>query len=319
MADGLSDIDPEWVGGQTLPAWFLRALEVPREEGFVDVDGVPMHFFEWGDPAAPPVLMAHGFLSHARSFAFIAPYLSQDFRVVAYDLSGMGDSGVRVDCSIKNRAEEMIGVARALGMLDGPQKPIVVGHSFGAKVALNALGHAPEALMGAVICDLMVLRSSALDEFWSGERTSPGSGDPNRPHRRYPDYARARSRYVLSPPQPVGQPFLLDYMSYHSLRRDGDALVWKFSPEVFRRESERDQWRTIAERLVSTPGRKAIIYGENSGLFTPDSVSYVRQLGGSRIPMIGIPEAHHHLMLDEPLAFVTALRAQLYAWTGRTG
>src|SRR3546814_4982416 len=100
------------------------------------------------------------------------------------------------------RADEMIGIARALGMLDGQQKPIVVGHSFGAKVALNALGRAGDALAGAVICDLMVLRPSALEAFWSGERIGPGSGDPDRPHRRYPDYATARPRYVLSPPQP---------------------------------------------------------------------------------------------------------------------
>lgn len=319
MPDGLSDIDREWVGEQTLPAWFTKALEVPREEGFVEVDGVRMHYFEWGNGDAPPILMAHGFLSHARSFAFIAPYLAQDYRVVAYDLSGMGDSEVRAGCSLADRADELIGVADGLGMFDGIEKPVVVGHSLGAKVALNALGRAQGALGGAIICDLLVMRPSALDRFWSGDRISPGSGDPDRPLRRYPDYASARSRYVLSPPQPVGQPFLMDYMAYHSLRRDGDAFVWKFSPEVFRREDDRDQWREIGKKLVATAGRKALIYGESSGLFTPDSAQYVRELGGTSIPVVGIPQAHHHLMLDEPLAFVTALRTQLEAWSDRFG
>ncbi len=32
------------------------------------------------------------------------------------------------------------------------------------------------------------------------------------------------------------------------------------------------------------------------------------------IPMIGIPNAKHHLMLDEPIAFVTALRSVLALW-----
>src|SRR3546814_2919648 len=40
-------------------------------------------------------LNTHGFLAHARCFAFIAPFLAKDYDVVAYDLSAMGDSAVR--------------------------------------------------------------------------------------------------------------------------------------------------------------------------------------------------------------------------------
>lgn len=315
MADALGDIDPVWAGdGKVLPEWFIRALEVPREEGYVDVGGVAMHYFAWGNPAAPPVLMTHGFLSHARCFAFIAPFLAQDYRVVAYDLSGMGDSGVRPDCSMASRGKEMIGVASALGMLDGPCKPILVAHSFGSAVALTALADVPETFAGAVICDLMVLRPAMLEAFWSGGRTSPGSGDPDRPHRRYPDYESARQRFVLSPPQPVGEPFLMDYMAYHALRRERDAWSWKFSPEVFRRDNVRGEWLEIGPRLVAAPGRKAIVHGERSLLFTRDSRDYLRELGGTDIAVIGVPEARHHLMLDQPLAFVAALRAVLAHW-----
>lgn len=311
----ITDIDPLWAGdGRSLPDWFVRALEVPREEGFVDVEGVAMHYLAWGDPAGKPLLMTHGFLSHARCFAFIAPFLAQDYRIVAYDLSGMGDSGVRTSCDLRGRGLEMIGVAEALGLSDGPDKPIVVAHSFGSAVALAALAEAPEAFAGTVICDLMVLRPAMLEAFWVGRHTSPGSGDPDRPHRRYPDYASARPRYVLSPPQQVGEPFLMEYMAYHALRRDGDGWVWKFSPEVFRRDNSRAEWLEIGPRLVGTPGRKVIIHGEQSLLFTGDSRDYLHELGGTDIPMIAVPEARHHLMLDQPLAFLAALRAVLAVW-----
>jgi len=56
------------------------------------------------------------------------------------------------------------------------------------------------------------------------------------------------------------------------------------------------------------------VYGAQSLLFTPDSVDYVRELGGTDIPIIAIPKAYHHLMLDQPLAFVTALRTILEIW-----
>ena len=320
MTDNTPDIVPEWAPDPScLPPWFVEAMSVPREEGFVTVEGVRMHYFRWGNPASPPVLMTHGFLSHARCFAFVAPYLAKDYQVVAYDLSGMGDSDVRENCDMEARGREMIGVAGALGLFGNAAKPIVVAHSFGSAVALTALSLAPDAFAGGVICDLMVLRPSRLEEFWGSSQTGPGSGDPNRPHRRYPDYASARERYILSPPQAVSEPFLMDYMAYYSLRRDGEAWTWKFSPSVFKRGSTRGEWLEIGPRLVGAPGRKAILHGERSLLFTEDSRDYVRELGGTDIPIIAIPEARHHLMLDQPLAFTAALGAILAEWTNGSG
>lgn len=316
MPEVISDIVPTWAPDPSrLPVWFVNALSVRREEGFVEVDGVRMRYYRWGNPAAPPVLMTHGFLSHARCFAFVAPYLAEDYHVVAYDLSGMGDSEVREECDMVARGREMIGVAEALDLFSHERKPIIVSHSFGSAVSLEALTLAPTAFAGAVLCDLMVLRPALLEIVWEGGRAGPGSGDPNRPHRRYPDYASARERYVLSPPQPVREEFLMDYMAYHSLRREGDAWTWKFSPSVFGPEHARGQWLGMGQRLVAAPGRKGIIYGEQSLLFTKDSVDYVRELGGIDVPMIAVPEARHHLMLDQPLAFIAALRALLFVWS----
>jgi hypothetical protein len=70
----------------------------------------------------------------------------------------------------------------------------------------------------------------------------------------------------------------------------------------------------MGKRVVAVPGRKAIVYGAESLLFTPDSADYVRELGGTDIPIIAIPQARHHLMLDQPMAFVTALRTIVEMW-----
>lgn len=314
--NGLGDIDPTWAGDQnSLPKWFVDALAVPREEGFVEVDGISIHYFRWGQRGKPPVLMTHGFLAHARCFAFIAPFLAEDFDVVAYDLSAMGDSGVRANCDMTARGGEMIGVARALGLLDNGRKPFIVAHSFGASVALEALDQAPGLFAGAAICDMMTLRPAMLEAFWAGGHTSPGSGDPDKPLRIYPDFAAARDRFRLSPPQRVGQPFLMDYMAYHSLRRVEQGWTWKFSPDVFKRDNARADWLSIGPKLINAPGRKVIIHGEDSLLFTRDSRDFVQELGGADIPIIAVPGARHHLMLDEPLAFVAAIRSVLEMWT----
>ncbi|AJA11723.1 hydrolase (plasmid) [Sphingopyxis fribergensis] len=315
ITNGLGDIDPEWAPNpEELPRWFVDALAVPRDEGFVEVDGTRIHYFRWGRRGAPPVLMTHGFLAHARCFAFIAPFLAKDYDVVAYDLSAMGDSAVRENCDLAARGREMIGVARALGLFDGAPKPAIVAHSFGASVALEALEQLPGGFAGAAICDMMTLRPAMLEAFWAGGHTSPGSGNPDKPLRIYPDFATARGRYKLSPPQQVGEPFLFDYMAYHSLRRVEGGWSWKFSPAVFKRDNARTDWLTIGTKLVAAPGRKAIIHGEESLLFTRDSRDFVHDLGGKDIQIIAVPGARHHLMLDQPLAFVTAVRALLAQW-----
>lgn len=70
----------------------------------------------------------------------------------------------------------------------------------------------------------------------------------------------------------------------------------------------------MGERLVTAPGRKAIVHGANSQLFNRASAEYVRELGGGDIPIIAVPQARHHLMLDQPLAFVAALLSVLALW-----
>lgn len=92
--------------------------------------------------------MTHGFLAHARCFAFVAPLFAAEYDIVAYDLSAIGDSEARDFADDDVRAKEMIGVVRGLGMLAGKTKPIIVAHSFGARVGVNAVTLAPELFGG---------------------------------------------------------------------------------------------------------------------------------------------------------------------------
>lgn len=314
------DIVDQWAASQDLPAWFVQAMAVPREEAFVEVDGHKVHYFRWGKRGKPPLLMTHGFLAHARCFAFIAPFLAEDYDIVSYDLAGMGDSEIPDNCDSDKRAEGMIALAEALDLFSGTVKPKIIAHSFGSGVALTAMEMAGGRFGGLIICDLMVMRPERLAAHFENGGGPPGSGRSDRPNKVYPDYESARARFVLSPPQAVQEPFLFEYMAYHSLRpvQDGpqQGWSWKFDPMVFHRnENDMAKWAHTPQRIVDLPHRLAIVYGENSTLFDSDSAAYLRELGGDHIPMIAIPEAEHHLMLDQPLALVTALRSILALWT----
>ena len=294
------------------PQWFEEALATPRREGWLDSAGCPIHYFSWGDPSRPGVLLLHGFLAHARCFAFIAPFLAKEYYVVAYDFSGMGDSGVRENYPDEVRLQELMDVARETGLFENGQRPSIIAHSYGGSIGLVAMERCHEKFSRLVICDLMTLRPERLMAHAKAGGRPPGSQDPQRPNRIYPDYVTAKGRFVLSPPQKVNESYLFDYMAYHSLKEVEGGWTWKFHSSVFERSTDHhERLLTQARRIASAPGPIVIVYGEQSALFDADSAEYVRECGGGHIPMIAIPDARHHLMLDQPVAFASVLKTIL--------
>lgn len=292
------------------PAWFEEALAMPRREGFVDSDGCAIHYFSWGDPTNPGVLLLHGFLAHARCFAFIAPLLAQEYYLVAYDHSGMGDSGVRESYPDDIRMQELMDVATHTGLFENDQKPTIVAHSYGGSVGLVAMEQYHEHFSRLVICDLMTLRPERLAAH--AKDSDPGPRDLRRENRVYPDYEAAKARFVLSPPQTVNEPYLFDYMAFHSLKEVPGGWSWKFHPSVFERSVDiHERLLRQGKRIANAPGSLIIVYGEQSVLFDDDSADYIRECGGAHIPMIGIADARHHLMLDQPVAFSSVLKTIL--------
>ena len=68
------------------------------------------------------------------------------------------------------------------------------------------------------------------------------------------------------------------------------------------------------EELARIKCRVGVIYGEHSDLFSQDIADYMFKVLDESVPFFGIPEARHHLFLDQPLAFVSALRTLLAEW-----
>src|SRR3982751_4655664 len=70
----------------------------PRDKR-VALDDVELHYAEWGDPAAPPMVLLHGFMAHARTWDLFARDLARDYHILALDQRGHGDTGPAPDDS----------------------------------------------------------------------------------------------------------------------------------------------------------------------------------------------------------------------------
>ena len=142
------------LGGARPPApeWFRAAVSAPSEEGSVEVAGAKIRYSAWGEAGRRGLIFVHGGRAHRNWWRPFAPFFAERFRVVAYDISGLGDSDWRLRYSLDCAIDELFAVWKASGA-DLARRPIVVGHSFGGWMTLAAVEREGEHLSGAVVID----------------------------------------------------------------------------------------------------------------------------------------------------------------------
>jgi len=287
------------------PDWFRRAMAHPKQSRQVVVEGCPIHYLLW--PAEPGaarergLLFVHGGGAHANWWSFITPYFTRDFRVAAIDLSGMGDSGRREIYTSELRAREMRAVIAdgALG-----ERPFVIGHSFGGFMTMKFGAQFGNEIGGAVIVDSPIRSPEE-------EAQRPMSA-PKWTHKKiYESFDAALARFRLMPPQNCENQFIVEFIARHSLMPVEGGWTWKFDGAAMGTRRFGEPFR---EYLQAVRCRAALIFGEKSALVSRSTASYMSSLMGPHAPIVEVPEAQHHVMLDQPLAFVAALRMLLDTW-----
>jgi pimeloyl-ACP methyl ester carboxylesterase len=282
------------------PRWFTEAISAPFDRRTLMVSGCPINYLVWGDPDNPPLVLVHGGAAHAMWWSMVALELARHYFVVAPDLSGHGDSGHREKYPAQGWADEVIAVADDAA---GGRPPVLVGHSMGGLVSIVAAAVHGERLAGAIIVDAPVRRPDPESDEASGGRAFRGP-------KVYPDLPTAMSRFRLIPAQPCEHAFILEHIARHSLRQTEGGWTWKFDPRVFLRAST----RPVRDYLADVRCRVALMRGEFSAIVPPETGEYMYELLNRNAPLVEIPQAHHHLILDLPLAFIAALRALLADW-----
>lgn len=110
---------------------------------FADVNGVPVHYQEAGDPGNPAVILIHGFSSSTLVWSRVfLPLADEGYRVIAVDLLGYGYSGKPRNGSytIEGQARMIIGLLDKLGL----EQAHIVGSSYGGAVASTCALDYPE-------------------------------------------------------------------------------------------------------------------------------------------------------------------------------
>ena len=271
------------------PDWLVNAWRQQAEVRSVDVEGAAVRYRAWGlaDADKPGLILVHGFRAHARWWDHIAPFFTDRFRVVAPDLSGMGDSDWRPGYSRRQMGRELLAVIDDAGL----DKAHLVTHSFGSVVGLHCAAMNPDRFARVVVIDAFVFRPE--DE--------PNIPDPSQKY--YPAREAALARFRLLPEGKCPDPFIKSYIGENSIKLTDKGWTWKFdavAPESLFPEQIRHEIRGM-----SVPAD--FIYGGLSEVVGPDEArSFVENVANCGVPVM-IPNSDHHIMIEQPLALVAAL------------
>ncbi|MDE2411961.1 MAG: alpha/beta hydrolase [Sphingomonadales bacterium] len=115
----------------------------PTSHSFIS-QRLRLHYVDWGNPGAPPLILQHGSRDHCRSWDWVAQRLRRDWHVIAPDLRGHGDSAWSPDgdYSIHAFVYDFAQFVHTLGY----EQVTIIGHSLGGHIATRYAGIYPEKI-----------------------------------------------------------------------------------------------------------------------------------------------------------------------------
>jgi pimeloyl-ACP methyl ester carboxylesterase len=192
-----------------------------------------LHYLDWGNDGAPPLLMIHGNRDHCHNWDWMAELLADEYHILAPDLRGHGDSQWNVG-SAYAVSEFVYDVAQLVRQTK--TAPVrIVGHSLGGNVALQYAGVFPHEVTRLVSIEgygrpphLAVPSASERIRNWI-ERGREMSG---RTPRRYSSLEEALER--MQEANPHLSPAQARHLTIHGSNQNEDgSYSWKFDTYVY--------------------------------------------------------------------------------------
>jgi pimeloyl-ACP methyl ester carboxylesterase len=284
----------------------------PTSHSFIS-QRLRLHYVEWGDPEAPPLILQHGGRDHCRSWDWVAQELMADWRIIAPDLRGHGDSAWSPDGDYTMGAF-IYDFAQLIHSL-GYDEVSIVGHSLGGNIStcftglypdqvrklvnIEGLGPSPELQAELEAKGL----ANRMRDWIEGRRAAAG-----RLPRRYATIEAAFARMKeenahLSDEQ-------ARHLTIHGVSRNEDGTYsWKFDnylnswPAIGPKPAEiQELWQAVTCPVL-------LLYGTDSFASNPERDGRASHFRDART--IEYANAGHWLHHDQFDRFVTDVRGFL--------
>jgi len=270
-----------------------------------------LHYLDWGNPDAPPLILQHGGRDHCRSWDWVAEELRKDWHVICPDLRGHGDSAWSPEGNYQI-VSHVYDFAQLIHTLD-LEDVTIIAHSLGGNIATRYAGLYPEKVRKLVNIEGLGPSPEAkaqMPALGSPERLRSWVEDKRkasgRAPKRYPTLEAAYSRMKEE------NSFLSDeqarHLTIHGANRNEDGTwSWKFdnylnvwSPIDIPPSDLENLWRAITCPILMLWGLKS---------FATSPALDGRMDYFQNATLIEYPDAGHWLHHDQLDRFLADVRA----------
>ena len=294
------------------PNWCAMMQTGPTSHSYMS-QRLKLHYADWGNAGAPPLLLVHGGRDHCRSWDWVAQQLSADWHVIAPDLRGHGDSQWAAD-GCYGVMDHVYDLAQLIHQMDaGPVT--IVAHSLGGNISLRYTGLYPDKVK-----KLVAIEGLGPSPTMQAERAKVAFADrwrkwivdkraaAGRLPKRYPTLQAALERMRSENAYLTAEQ--ARHLTVHGANRNEDgSYSWKFDnhwmvwPFYDMPEDEVEAlWGQINCPTL-------LMYGANSWASNPEKDGRLAHFNTARV--VEFADAGHWLHHDQFDRFMAELKAFL--------
>ena len=266
---------------------------------FVEVNGINLHYLEWGNTNRPTILMLHGISQQAHSWDFISLPLSVDYRVIALDQRGHGDS----DWSPNGNYSTDIYVGDIEGFVGamGLENFHLMGHSMGGRNSLAWASGRPGILKSLTIVD-------------TGPETQRRGQNRIQQFRELPDELDTLDEFASRVMEYTGRnrEQTMGALKYSIRQRQDGKWTWKYDKAMrvsgFRAPTWTPEQLWDGWRKIDCPA--LVVRGARSDIFADETMVRMAEEHPD-CTTVTVENAGHLVQGDNPPDFLAAVRGLL--------
>src|SRR5690242_12594795 len=271
------------------------AAQSTFQDRFVTVNGLRLHYLDWGSPDKQPFIMLHGIGRVAHSFDHIAPRFSKDYHVIAIDMRGHGDSAWSPEGAylVQDYANDLTAFVEQLNL----RNVVLLGNSTGGRVVQVYAGTHPERVAKLVVEDVGPERTNEI-----------ASGFARRVQQEENGWA-SEDELVASLMRgggTVSEELQRNYAHFGSKRREDGRIVWKRDPNLVQGFVPTELWAQVLKIKCPT----IYILGGASTIVPPETQQKLRD-NLPAVQIVTMPKLGHYPHQEAPEDYIRTVQGFL--------
>lgn len=273
------------------------ATQVQPQDKTVSVNGLNLHYLDWGSEGQPPMVLLHGLRGHAHSWDDVSAAFCSNYHVMALDQRGRGDSDWAPDGNYATQAyvDDLAAFSEALNL----PPFILVGHSMGGRNSMSFASRYPEKLAKLIIVDVgPTIDPRGADRIKREIHSVPEAFDS---FDTVFDYMNQQNRFA-------SDDVLRRRLRYATKPLPDGSVGWRYDRAI--REQSRhgtgapaeDLWPALAKITCPT----LIVRGTETDLLSPEVAQQMLD-ALSQAQLAEVPQAAHMVFEENPEAFIDAM------------